>query len=218
MNNTDTRFINNHVLLIGEVKSGLEYSHTAFGEKIYTMYLGTERKSGVLDIFPVSVPEWSEMPEKIEVGDILKIEGRFRSYNEHKKGKNHLILYVHAVSVEKMPYGHKHMNRVTLDGRICKIPRYRETRYGRQITDIILAANRTNSTESDYIPCICWGRNARRVSGYKIGTHVSLAGRIQSREYQKRLSESEFETKIAYEVSANKIEVKQESEVSENEA
>ena len=57
-----------------------------------------------------------------------------------------------------MPY-----NRIILQGYLCKEPIYRETPLGREITDLLLAVNRPYG-KSDYIPCICWGRNARYAS------------------------------------------------------
>ena len=39
-----------------------------------------------------------------------------------------------------------------------------------------------------------------------MGSHVAIWGRIQSREYVKKLSETETEKRVAYEVSVSKIE------------
>ena len=69
----------------------------------------------------------------------------------------------------------------------------------------MIAVNRPYG-KSDYIPCICWGRNARFASGFEVGMRIQVHGRIQSRKYTKKLSETEFEERIAYEVSVSKIE------------
>lgn len=207
----DTRFINNHVELIGKVVSDAEYNHEVFKEKMYRVYLSTERKSGVADVIPIIIPEFLRTPDEIKRGSTLRIEGQYRSFNKHDNTGTHLILSVHAVDIEELDDNHKHMNRITLDGYICKLPTYRETPYGRQISDFIVAANRPYG-KSDYIPCLAWGRSAKRISGYEVGTHVSLTGRIQSREYQKKISETEFEAKVAYEVSTTGVDIKQESE------
>ena len=207
----DTRFINNHVVLIGKVVSNAEYNHEVFKEKMYRVYLSIERNSGVADVIPVIIPEFLRTPDEIKRGSTLRIEGQYRSFNMHEGNKTHLILSVHAVDIEELDDSHKHMNRITLDGYICKAPAYRETPYGRQISDFIVASNRQYG-KSDYIPCIAWGRNARRISEYEVGTHVPVTGRIQSREYKKKISETEFETKVAYEVSTTGVDIKQESE------
>lgn len=207
----DTRFMNNHVELIGKVVSDAEYNHEVFKEKMYRVYLSIERNSGVADVLPVIIPEFLRTPDEIKRESTLKIEGQYRSFNMHEGDKTHLILSVYAVDIEELDDSHKHMNRITLDGYICKAPTYRETPYGRQISDFIVASNRQYG-KSDYIPCIAWGRNARHISGYEVGTHVSVTGRIQSREYKKKISETEFETKVAYEVSTTGVDIKQESE------
>ena len=96
-------------------------------------------------------------------------------------------------------------NQIFLDGYICKKPIYRKTPLGREIADLLLAVNRPYG-KSDYIPCICWGRNARFASGFEVGEHVQVLGRIQSREYVKKISETETEKRTAFEVSVSKLE------------
>ena len=95
-------------------------------------------------------------------------------------------------------------NLIVLDGYVCKPPVYRKTPLGREIADLLVAVNRSYG-KSDYIPCICWGRNARFATTFEIGTHVLVTGRIQSREYVKKISEDETERRVAYEVSVSKI-------------
>ena len=140
-------------------------------------------------------------------GEYIVAHGQFRSYNRHEEQKNRLVLsvFVREVEfVEEEPEGTK-TNSIFLDGYICKEPIYRKTPLGREIADLLLAVNRPYG-KSDYIPCICWGRNARYASGFEVGEHVEVLGRIQSREYIKKLSETETEKRIAYEVSVSKLE------------
>ena len=135
------------------------------------------------------------------------VTGQFRSYNRHEEQKNRLVLSVFAREAEfidEEPDGAK-TNTILLDGYICKLPVYRKTPLGREIADLLLAVNRPYG-KSDYIPCICWGRNARFASTFQVGEHVQLIGRIQSREYMKKLSETETEKRTAYEVSVSKLE------------
>ena len=94
---------------------------------------------------------------------------------------------------------------IFLDGYICKEPVYRTTPLGREIADVLLAVNRAYG-KSDYIPCICWGRNARYAGNLSVGSRIQLWGRIQSREYQKRVGENNVVSKVAYEISVNKME------------
>ena len=97
-------------------------------------------------------------------------------------------------------------NEVILNGYICKKPIYRQTPFGREISDILLAVNRAYN-KSDYIPCIAWGRNARFCENMPVGTEVKVIGRVQSRTYEKKYEDGTVETKIAYEVSVSSLEV-----------
>ena len=96
-------------------------------------------------------------------------------------------------------------NQIYLDGFICKEPVYRKTPLGREIADLLIAVNRPYG-KSDYIPCIAWGRNARFASTFEVGGKIQVWGRVQSREYVKKISEEEIEKHIAYEVSVSKLE------------
>lgn len=204
---------NNQATLSGEIVSNFEFSHEVYGEGFYTAMLASERKSGQKDIIPVMVSErlvdvkadWEER--------FAKVYGQFRSYNKHDGEKNRLILSVFAREFEEFepPEIVENKNQIFLDGHICKPPIYRKTPLGREIADILLAVNRPYG-KSDYIPTICWGRNAVYASSLEVGTRLQIDGRIQSREYQKRISDNEYETRTAYEVSASKLAVVEETE------
>ena len=84
--------------------------------------------------------------------------------------------------------------------------RFTKTPLGREIADLLIAVNRPYG-KSDYIPCICWGRNARFASNFTVGARCAIWGRIQSREYMKKISEEEVIRRVAYEVSVSKLEV-----------
>ena len=98
---------------------------------------------------------------------------------------------------------------------MCKSPLYRTTPFGREITDILIAVNRSYG-KSDYIPCIAWGRNARFSEKLKVGDRIRIWGRIQSREYQKKQYSGEVVNKVAYEVSISKMEKVNENNRSDN--
>lgn len=203
---------NNQVTLSGEIVRNFEFSHEVFGEGFYTAMLASERTSGQKDIIPVMVSERliNISEEEGWIGQKVNISGQFRSFNKHEEKKNRLMLYVFAN--EFIPEDEiDNSNYIFLDGYICKPPIYRETPLGREIADILLAVNRPYG-KSDCIPCICWGRNAIFASGLEVGTRLQIEGRIQSREYQKRISETESETRLAYEVSISKLTVVEETE------
>ena len=133
--------------------------------------------------------------------------GQFRSYNRHEGAKNRLVLSVFVREIHFLEEftDYTKTNQIFLEGYICKEPIYRKTPLGREIADMLLAVNRPYG-KSDYIPCIAWGRNARYASGFGVGSHVCVWGRVQSREYTKKLSETECEKRVAYEVSVSKLE------------
>lgn len=202
---------NNEVLIIGKAVSDISFSHKVYGEGFYSFDLEVPRLSDSADILPVTVSE-RLLPTLGNIqGKTLDIVGQFRSYNQYEEGKNRLILTIFALEVKEVPESeiHKNKNAIYLNGYICKEPVYRTTPFGREITDILLAVNRSYH-KSDYIPCITWGRNARYAQGLKTGAHVEVWGRIQSREYQKKMETGEVTTKVAYEVSISKMEISEE--------
>ena len=209
---------NNKVTLSGEIVSNFEFSHECYGEGFYTAMLASERLSGEKDIIPVMVSERIVDVESDWIGRFVKVSGQFRSYNKHEGERNRLILSVFAREfegiAEERAFGIEDKNYIFLDGYICKHPVYRKTPLGREIADILLAVNRQYG-KTDYVPMICWGRNARFASSLEIGTRLQIEGRIQSREYQKRISDGEVETRVAYEISISKMEVVEETDCGE---
>ena len=204
---TDKVLGNNQVNVYGEVISDFTFSHEVYGEGFYTLQLSVRRLSNVFDTIPLMVSERLIDVKQDYRGKFIEASGQFRSYNRHEEQKNRLVLsvFVREISfMEEEPDGTK-TNSIWLDGYICKEPIYRKTPLGREIADLLLAVNRPYG-KSDYIPCICWGRNARYASNFDVGEHVRIFGRIQSREYVKKLSETQTETRIAYEVSVSKLE------------
>jgi single-stranded DNA-binding protein len=199
---------NNAVTIAGKVVSTLEYSHEIYGEGFYSFILDVPRLSESSDKIPVIVSERLITKKRPEEGDIVKVEGQFRSYNNYGKEGNKLILTVFAREIIFMADEKeiKNPNQIYLDGYICKKPVYRTTPFGREIADLLLAVNRPYN-KSDYIPCIAWGRNARYSENLLVGSNIKIWGRIQSREYQKKYSSGEVVTKVAYEVSISKMEI-----------
>ena len=196
---------NNQVSVTGKIDTGFTFSHQVFGEGFYTMEIVVKRLSDSEDHIPVMVSERLLDVTQDYVGEYIEIHGQFRSYNRHEEKHNRLASGERILELlEEEPENLK-PNSIFLDGYICKPPVYRKTPLGREIADLLLAVNRPYG-KSDYIPCICWGRNARYASAFTVGGHVLIWGRIQSREYVKKLSETETETRTAYEVSVSKLE------------
>lgn len=209
---------NNNITLIGVVEKEAEYSHEVFGEGYYIFMIKCSRTSGNEDVLPVMISDRLTDIKEIKVGQAVAVLGQIRSFNKHTDNmKSKLILTVFAREFEVLTQVSEEFNTnintniVVLDAYICKPPIYRCTPKGREIADILVAVNRPYG-KSDYIPCIAWGRNARFAGGLEVGEHIQIQGRFQSREYTKKISDNEIETRVAYEVSVSKINYAEEGE------
>ena len=219
----DTNYLeNNYLTLVGKVTGEKRFSHEIYGEKFYVFNLEIPRLSGNSDIIPITVSERLVKEETLQEGTNLLVKGQFRSYNSYESEKNRLILTVFAKDIveveEKQEDEENEMvkkdtitNEVVLVGYICKKPIYRQTPFGREISDLLLAVNRAYN-KSDYIPCIAWGRNARFCQDIEVGTQVKIVGRVQSRQYEKKHEDGTVETRVAYEVSVGSLEVIEEKD------
>lgn len=201
----DNSITNNKIFLEGKVVSELEFSHEMYGEGFYSFNLEVMRLSDSVDCLNVTVSERLLNDLEITVGKEIIVEGQLRSYNKFIDGSNKLILTVFARNVQPCIEKSKNPNEIYLDGFICKEPVYRTTPFGREIADLLLAINRAYN-KSDYIPTIAWGRNSRFCKSLGVGDRIKVWGRLQSREYQKKISEDEVVKKIAYEVSISRME------------
>ena len=199
---------NNRVSVIGEIVSGFTFSHEVFGEGFYMVDVAVNRLSEQADIIPLMISERLIDVHKDYSGSTVESIGQFRSYNRHEGIKNRLMLsiFVREIHFIEEFTDYTKTNQIFLDGYICKEPVYRKTPLGREIADVLLAVNRPYG-KSDYIPCICWGRNARFAGGFNVGERCEVWGRIQSREYMKKVGEEQLEKRIAYEVSVSKLEL-----------
>ena len=220
----DTNYLeNNYLTLVGKVTGEKRFSHEIYGERFYIFNLEIPRLSGVADIIPITISERLINDDTLNEGQKLLVKGQFRSYNSYESEKNRLILTVFAKDVrtiseeeqneEENEIARKDIitNEVVLIGYICKKPIYRQTPFGREIADILLAVNRAYN-KSDYIPCIAWGRNARFCQNLEVGSQIKLVGRVQSRTYEKKHEDGSVETRVAYEVSVGSLEVIEEND------
>lgn len=194
---------NNKVYLMGKVVSKPVFSHEVFGEAFFELNLSVKRLSEHSDIIPITISERLLVGSEFDIGNVVYIKGQFRSYNKLIDGKSKLML---TVFVRELGEWDENLNPniIEIVGYICKPPIYRTTPFKREICDLLVAVNRAYN-KSDYLPCIAWGRNARFVQSAEVGEKVFITGRIQSRDYQKKLSDSECETRVAYEISISRI-------------
>ena len=203
---------NNQVTIMGEIASPFIFSHEVYGEGFYMVDVHVKRLSNSEDNIPLMISERLIDVSQDYRGCFMEASGQFRSYNRHEENHNRLVLsvFVRDLHIDDVEQENEKPNYIFLDGYLCKPPVYRKTPLGREIADLLMAVNRPYG-KSDYIPCICWGRNARYADGFGVGEHVQLWGRIQSREYQKQVEEDQYETRVAYEISVSKLECVEES-------
>ena len=207
---------NNRVCIIGEIVSEFTFSHEVFGEGFYIANVSVNRLSDMVDVIPLMISERLIDVTKDYRGMKIEVAGQFRSYNRHEGTKNKLVLSIFVrelrfIEEDEMPEEQSKSNQIFLDGFVCKPPIYRKTPLGREIADVLVAVNRPYG-KSDYIPCIAWGRNARFAGGLEGGSHLQVSGRVQSREYTKKIGEDEVERRVAYEVSVSKIDLVEDEE------
>ena len=219
----DTNYLeNNYLTLVGKVTGEKKFSHEIYGERFYIFNLSIPRLSGNADIIPITVSERLIKEDTLQEGKKLLIKGQFRSYNSYENEKNRLILTVFAKDIMEVEENEDEeenemvrkdtiTNEVVLVGYICKKPIYRQTPFGREISDLLLAVNRAYN-KSDYIPCIAWGRNARFCQNLEVGSQVKVVGRVQSRTYEKKHEDGTIENRVAYEVSIGSLEVIEEKD------
>lgn len=199
----------NIATISGTISSELTFGHEVYGEGFYYFMVDVRRLSSSCDRIPVTVSERLMDFSEYRLGRYIEVDGQFRSYNAAlPEGGTKLMLTVFAreIAFPQGPENDQDQNSVVLNGFICKPPIYRTTPFNREITDVLLAVNRSYN-KSDYIPCISWGRNARYCGRLTVGENVKVTGRIQSRSYQKKLANGEAIEKVAYEVSVSKLEL-----------
>ncbi|MGL4912101.1 MAG: single-stranded DNA-binding protein [Romboutsia sp.] len=199
--NDDTNVVN----LKGELDDELEFSHEIFGEKFFSTKIKIHRLSDSYDVLPMTISERLLQEIDFENNKLVSVVGQLRSYNKNVDNKNKLVLTVFVREIKAvLEVDTKDPNSIFLDGYICKMPVYRKTPLGREITDLLVAINRPYN-KSDYIPSIVWGRNAKFAKNLQVGDRIQMWGRVQSRTYDKKTSEGDSQKKVAYEVSVSKI-------------
>ncbi len=205
---------NNKIELCGVIASVPELNHKTYGENFYGFRLSCSRKSTEKDMLPIIVSDRLVEIKDLQVGKKISVKGQVRTFNKHiSDDKRKLLIMVFARDVreveEESESAPEFNNNVKLSGYICKPPVYRVTPKGREIADVLIAVNRTYG-KSDYIPCITWGRNARYTGNLDVSTRVDVEGRLQSREYTKKLDDGTEEIRTAYEISVSRIEESEE--------
>lgn len=200
----------NKVEVIGYINDDFTFNHSSYGENFYSSFIVVPRLSDNLDIIPIMCPEIN-LPTEFQ-GKYIYIKGQFRSHNIKTDNRTKLALYLFCdeiICLDDNENAYEASNNIFLNGFLCKPPMYRKTPTGKEICDLLIAVNRKNG-KSDYIPCICWGRNARKAFAMHVGDNICVLGRIQSRTYKKQF-EDYSEIRTAYEISISSLHPAQEA-------
>lgn len=216
----------NYAHCTGKIEEEIIFDHETHGEKYYYTRLTVNRLSGNVDKVPIIFDEYLLKKICTDKGTVLDVIGKFRSYDcvIHEKLSVILFIFVTEMKVVGEEEPKKSGNNVFLTGQICKVPYYREKKYLKddkehiaKVTDLLLAVGRGHG-RFDYIPCIAWNNIAKKTKDLEVGREIKICGRIQSREYFKRVKPtSEFVHKgqmnedagywkTAYEVAIFKME------------
>lgn len=188
----------NKIELQGQTVGLPALSHHNHGTDYCRLTLSVPRLSGAEDVIQLILPQWQLDRWTPEPGQWVYVEGEVRSYNNKSGMGSKLVITV--LVREMMPSSLREgINRLNLEGALCKPPILRRTPLGRDICDLLLAVNRSYG-RADYLPCIAWGSLALACSNLSVGDRLRLEGRLQSRQYRKLTDEGEV-TRVAYEVS-----------------
>ena len=193
---------NSYIKITGEVGQEPCYSHTSFGERFYEVAVEVKRLSGNIDKVPVILPE--RFCSQLKAGSHVGIRGQLRTHSKDVGNHRQVLLRIFVREVWEAQDYDEGINQVELNGFLCKEPIYRRTPLNREITDLMVAVNRPYG-KSDYIPCICWGKDARKAGGKKVGEPIHSLGRMQNRKYVKQFPMGGQEEMVTYEISVMKI-------------
>lgn len=197
----------NTIILKGILKN-IEYSHNINDIEYYKANLLISRANGKEDLINIKFKKFS-LPSYINQtsnNQEISLTGNIRTFSRKLDDKNKVDVYVFTYFDE--PDIENINNYCEIDGRICKKNALRKTIDGKDVLDFIIANNVSTNNQSlnCYIPCVAWGKCAKMLDKLQIGDNVLIRGQLQSREYKKKISENDFEIRIAHEVSVNNFE------------
>ena len=199
----------NVVGLAGRIAGEVEKQPDIYGaSNLSRLYLEIERKSGSRQdsdrVIVIYGQEAEATPGQLVDGAYIMVMGQMQTYKEVPGGR--IVVFVLAEYVGVVSEQVEQQNGVYLEGIVARKPIHRTTPKGRKITEVsVKVPSAFTEGYFSFIPTICWGSDAEAAAEYQEGTGIALEGRLQSREYTKRLDGAEVAF-TAYEVSAQHIE------------
>ena len=191
----------NEIILQGIIKD-IRFSHYIGDIEYYQASIIVKRADNKEDIVPI---KFKRFCNTYKDGDLVSLIGNVRTYSTRDKdGSNHVQLYVFTYFDKPEA---ESTNLVHIDGNICKRGELRKTKTGIDVLDFTIANNLKNDqqTFNTYIPIVAWGKDAKVINKLNVGNKIELEGHFSSRAYKKKVSENDFEFKIAYEINMDDI-------------
>ena len=191
----------NKIILSGIIRN-IQYSHNIQDIEYSKAELIVSQKNGKESIINLKFKRFSN-PYKD--GDQVYLIGNIRTYSQKLYNKNKVDVY--CFTYFDSPEEDGIIDEAELDGRICKKGELRKTQSGKDVIDFIIANNLKTENQSlnCYIPCVAWGKQAKEIAKLNIGDNLHILGQLQSREYKKKTSDTDFEIRVAHELNISKI-------------
>ena len=190
----------NKIILKGLIRN-IQFSHFIQDIEFYKAELLVTDDNGKENVINIKFKRFSNPYQE---GDEVLLVGNIRTYSQKLDTKNKVEVYVFTYFDEPEEL---EIDKVELDGHICKRGDLRKTQSGKDVIDFIIANNLKSETQSlnCYIPCVAWGKLAKQINKMNIGDYINIVGKLQSREYKKKLSNDDFDIRIAHEVNIKEI-------------
>ena len=190
----------NKIQLSGVINN-ITYSHT-IGTTDYDKAEIIVPKYNGEDVLQLRFKHYSNTYEN---GEQIALVGNIRSYSEKLETKNkvHLYVFTYFDKPENDSEEEVVWNNFEVDGRICKIDNIRTSANGKQNIHFILANNiiskNTHQKLNTYIPMVAFGDTAVEIAKLHVSDKIQVTGKLNSREYIKKLDDGTLETRMAYE-------------------
>lgn len=192
----------NQITLQGIIKD-IKFSHYVNDIEYYKATIVVKKDNDKEDLVPI---KFKRFCCSYEEGDTVSLIGNIRTFSEKdNKGVNHVHPYVFTYF--DLPENVEAINLVQVDGNICSKGELRKTKSGLDVIDLTIANNLKNNEQlfNTYLPIVAWGKQAKEVAKMNVGDKLNIEGHFSSRTYKKKISDEDFEFRIAYEVNIDKI-------------
>ena len=199
----------NDILLKGVLRD-IRPSHTTKDidyDQAHLIVKNSNGEESVIDIV------FKHFTNKYKEGDLISIVGNIRTHSQKlEDGKNRIHVYVFTYfdtlpDIEQENSGIFLGNYYQLSGRICKLGELRKFKSGKCNIQVTIAnsLSNVNSSINSYVPCIAWGKLAKKLSHCSVGDEILAIGELRSREYVKNLGEDRSEIRVAHEALINTV-------------